>query len=165
MSRELREHWTLFAAVLFFAAVPAQLRADIAPHPFVQEMCEDAELIVEGLCTGGDRVAVGKVWKMPAGFTETTLTIEHLSAYEKAIGEYRRFPEQVDADGIVLFLARGGERWYPLHEAKQERGYAAPGVIWFDERHCYGFASSAGTPWSAATLHAKGHVSRRTSRR
>jgi len=142
-----------FALLLVLGFYAQDLRADLVPRPFVQVMCEEAELIVEGLCVGGDRVAVGRVWKAPAGFAETTLTIEHLPEYEKSLGANRKFPEQVDADGIVLFLSRHVEGWTPIHECKQERGYAAPGLFWFDERHCYGFGDGLFGGYALARGH------------
>jgi hypothetical protein len=131
-------------AITTVVASPRSSRAAILPSPDIEQLCREADLIVDGEQFNGDRVMVSRVLKCPPGYDPPPriLQVRHLHEMNRQLGfEFRPGPPIATRRG-VFFLTRDftGTGWIACGTARAEREiHTGPGVFWYDAVACYGY--------------------------
>lgn len=116
--------------------------AGMLPHFSVIEMCDRAEVIVEGEWLDGERMRVDRVYK---GSTDVAvgeiIWVQTLDEHVRVVGGWwKDDPAELASSALVAFLKRGEGpgAWRPMG-THSNRGIrrGSTGVIWFDDQQVY----------------------------
>lgn len=134
-------------------------RADSFPEPSVDEMCDEAELIIEGVYLGENTVEITRVHKKSRRLKDGTrrIKVARLDEHSRSLQMWRREDkgEGIETKKLVLFLAPGLDGWESLHTITDGGLCGSCGLYWFDKTTCYGYAQSM-NPGPYMLLSAKG---------
>lgn len=121
--------------------------AGILPWYSITEMCDRAELIVEGEWLGGERVRVDRVYKGSAHVAAgETIWVRTLDEHKRVVGAWSRSERhELTSTRLVAFLepADAPGAWRPMgtYEGHALRG-GSPGLLWLDAEAVYGYTQA-----------------------
>lgn len=133
--------------LLVILLVASSARAGIMPRDSVVQMCASAELIVEGTADEtGDGFTISAIHHDPSGKLESgdRIVVIHLSRHSRG-SDHPFSTEQLPNTTLqaVLFLSstKQDHQYTPMScYADAEKGGGSRGLLWWNEKKCFGYA-------------------------
>lgn len=131
-------------ALMVAVAFPAIAQAAVFPHDTVDAMCDEAEVILEGVWQGENSVRIDKFHKTSLLLNKESGAVEvsQLNEQSRTIGDGHHLAEEaLKTKKLVLFLVREKKsgRWEPIASITTEGRRGSCGLFWFDDATCYGY--------------------------
>lgn len=134
------------AAMALIAALTLQglVQAEDFPHDTVDAMCDEAEVILEGVWLGDNRVKIDRVHKPSPLLKEESGAVEvsQLNEHSRTVGDgFDLAKTPLETKKLVLFLVREKKtgKWESIATINREGQCGSCGLFWFDDATCYGY--------------------------
>ena len=136
--------FSILCVFIFLFAFSPYSSADTAPDYSVDEMCNMADIIVEGTYLNGDKVKVEQVYKAPEGIKMEgeIINVEQLGKHNRKSGfDPNENSPEISTKNLVLFLiySKEDKKLRPISTVEEMKVLGSCGVFWFDEKACYGY--------------------------
>jgi len=134
----------MIAHILVVCGLVSTLQADSFPGYSVDQMCDMADLIIEGTYLGKNRIRINKILKATPLLAKDTKVVDvvKLDQHSRSVG----FPLQKDSKAIttkdlVVFLVFKKEAgtWTSIATIDADGNCGSCGLLWYDASTCYGY--------------------------
>jgi hypothetical protein len=127
-----------------FGLLANNLHAALIKIFSIDEKCNSADLIIEGIYLGNDMVQVDKIYKnspkLESGASKIKINL--LDKHDRAIGKlFNPQNENIKATHLVVFLKYSDmtSTWESFATIDINGVYGSSGLFWFDNSTCYGY--------------------------
>lgn len=133
----------LFA--LFVAILPLHttLWADIFPGVSVDEMCDKADVIIEGTYLDENDVRIDRIHKSSVLLKKEsgTLEVSRLNEHSRTLWKgFRNDGKALETNRLILFLVQSkAGKWESMSTINDNGTCGSCGLFWFDDVMCYGY--------------------------
>jgi len=155
----------LLAALLTVCGLQANAWADTFPHLSIDDMCDRADLIVEGTDLGKNKIRINKVLKESPFLPKDSRIVEVMELERHNRKLWSGIPDntsEIATRKFVLFLVYQKEtgKWKSLSNAEESGKWGSCGLFWFDRSTCYGYAQMSNPgPYELVTAeYAEGRI-------
>lgn len=135
---------TRLLLIIASMVLPGIAWAESLPHTTVDAMCDQAEVIIEGIDLGDDVVRISEIHKSSKSLKEgaETVVVSQLSQHSRTVGDgYFDTTTALKTRKLVLFLVRNERsgHWESIETISRDGQCGSCGLFWFDDSNCHGY--------------------------